>query len=378
MNDESLFFKPSRRLTLGVELELQIVNTRDFNLSLDAGELLRGFSPGSLPGDIKPEMTQSMIEVNSSVHADHAAVLAELRSIRDALRERALEMNVAICGGGTHPFQAWNEQKIFPTERFNMLQRKYGYLAKQFTVFGQHVHIGCDSGDDAMILAHCLGRYVPQFIALSAASPWSQGVDTLFDSCRSNVVRAFPLSGTPPLVTTWRAFQGYFERMKGLGIVGSMKDFYWDVRPKPEYGTVEIRVFDTPLTVDKAADLAAYAQALAGYLLTERPAINFEDLYLVYNHNRFEAARHGFAGSFVDPDTRTARLIGDDIRDTIRRIRPHARALDCEQALDRLLLDVSGTGNDAHWSRTARKKLGSLSDLVRVQGERWAGKKPRG
>ena len=374
---QTIDFQTSERFTLGVELEMQLVNRRDFNLSTDAAELLRRMSKESIADQVKPEMTQSMIEINSSKHVCYDDALSELTRIRDSLVAHALEMNVAVAGGGAHPFQKWSEQKIFPGERFDMLQRKYGYLAKQFTVFGQHVHIGCADGDEAVYLCHGLARYVPQLIALSAASPFYQSVDTLFDSSRSNVVSAFPLSGTPPLVSDWREFTAFFEKLRELKIIESMKDFYWDIRPKPEFGTVEIRVFDTPLTIGKAAALAGYAQALAGYLLNERPITPTQDLYLLYSYNRFQAARHGFAGIFVDPETKGSRSIGADIRETVRRLRPHARVLGCEAALQQVLEDASGAGNDAQWIRKAMEETRSLHDVVRLQSERWAGKPTR-
>jgi carboxylate-amine ligase len=188
-------------------------------------------------------------------------------------------LNVGVCGGGTHPFQHWSERKIFSKPRFKEVSALYGYLAKQFTIFGQHIHVGCESGDDAMFLLHSLNRYVPQFIALAASSPFVQRRDTLFHSARLNSVFAFPLSGRAPFTLSWDAFErGYFTRMEHTGIVKSMKDFYWDIRPKPEYGTIELRVCDTPLTVERAAALAVYLQALCHRLLRrEDPAPSEDD-----------------------------------------------------------------------------------------------------
>src|SRR5574337_1309661 len=103
------------------------------------------------------------------------------------------------------------------------------------------VHIGCPGPDVALYLLHSLSRFLPHFIALSASSPFVQGVDTGFDSARLNSVFAFPLSGRAPFVETWTDFQTFFEKMTATGVVESMKDFYWDIRPKPEYGTVEVR-----------------------------------------------------------------------------------------------------------------------------------------
>src|SRR5262249_27038602 len=149
--------------------------------------------------------------------------------------------------------------------------KKYTYLSKRSTVFGQHIHIGCKSGEDAIYLTHALSRYVPQFIAICASSPFYQGVDTGYASSRSTVFNAFPLSGVMPYLITWNEFSEYYYKMRNYGIIGSMKDFYWDIRPKPEFGTVEIRVCDTPLTIRTAAIITAYIQALSLYLLEEKP-----------------------------------------------------------------------------------------------------------
>ena len=259
----TLEFRSSEPLTLGVELELQLVNTRDYNLTRGASDLLAAVAKRKHPGDIKPEITESMIEMSTSVCSGPEQVRAELEAMRAVVADAAAKLNLGVAGGGTHPFQRWSERRIYDTPRFRHVSELYGYLAKQFTVFGQHVHIGVRSGDEAVRLTHALARYVPHFIALSASSPFAGGADTQFDSSRLNVVNAFPLAGCMPFVADWDEFEHYFGEMHAFGIVESMKDFYWDIRPKPEYGTVEVRVFDTPLTVARAADLAAYAQALA-------------------------------------------------------------------------------------------------------------------
>jgi glutamate---cysteine ligase / carboxylate-amine ligase len=287
------------------------------------------------------------------------------------LASHARRMNVALAGGGTHPFQKWSERKIYPNERFLSVSEKYGFLAKQFTVFGQHVHIGCASADDAIYLTHALIRYVPHLIALAASSPYYQGVDTAFDSSRLSIVNAFPLSGTMPLVRSWAEFNRYYDRMFGLGIVKSMKDFYWDVRPKPEYGTVEIRVCDTPLTVDRAAQVAAFAQALARWLWEERPVAIGADLYLAHSYNRFQACRHGFSGALIDAARGDTRPLADDLRETLDVVAPHAQMLRCEEALAALASSLD-TGNDATWLRRTYAETGTLTDVVRRQAERWA------
>ena len=158
--------------------------------------------------------------------------------------------------------------------------------------------------------------------------------------------------------------------MYDFGIVKSMKDFYWDVRPKPEFGTVEIRVCDTPLTVDRAAQIAAYAQALARRLWAERVDWVTPDLYLVHPYNRFQAARHGLAEMLVDPAMRAPVGIAEDIQLTLRELFPHAVDLASTNALEAVLAIARGEGNDAAWLRKTFAEKTTLPDVVREQAAR--------
>ncbi|MFC5478508.1 YbdK family carboxylate-amine ligase [Massilia suwonensis] len=357
-------FAQSQSLTMGVELELQLVSLSDFDLVAASPDMLELLGRAPFPGNVTPEITESMLEINSSVHTHHGELLAELREIRDTLLRAGDRLNVGICGGGTHPFQQWTQRKIFSKPRFREVSALYGYLAKQFTVFGQHVHIGCKSGDEALFLLHALNRYIPHFIALSSSSPFLQGSDTQFNSARLNSVFAFPLSGRAPFILKWDAFErDYFARMENTGIVRSMKDFYWDLRPKPEYGTIELRVCDTPLTVERAAALACYLQALCRYLLEGNEPAPLEDDYLVYNYNRFQACRFGLDGTLVHPQTHDTISLREDILTTLRRLEPHAKALGSEAALEHLYNETH-TGSDAHLLREAHLEAGSTEGIV--------------
>jgi carboxylate-amine ligase len=367
-----LDFTRSAPLTIGIELEVQIVNTRDYNLTRGASDLLGALKRGApYPGEIKPEVTESMIELASPVETTHAGLLGDLVAMRDVIVAAAQRLNLAVAGGGAHPFQTWSDRRIYDTERFNQVAHEYGYLAKQFTVFGQHIHIGCASGDDAVYLTHMLSRYVPHFIALSASSPYHQGEDTLFDSSRLSVVNAFPLSGRIPLVRDWAQFEAYFAKMRGFGIVHSMKDFYWDIRPKPEYGSIEIRACDAPLTVTHAAALAAYAQVLARHFLSEPRRRVPDDWYLPYNFNRFQACRYGLDASIIDPENGERTVLADDITVGFARLERHAEALGCRPALEALLLGARARENDARRMRARLRETGSLAGVVRWQCERW-------
>jgi carboxylate-amine ligase len=356
-------FKSSTPLTLGVELELQLVSLSDLDLVDASPDMLGLLARKPFPGNVVPEITESMIEISTGIHDNHASLLVQLQQIRDALVEAGDRLNVGVCGGGTHPFQHWSDRKIFDKPRFREVSQLYGYLAKQFTIFGQHIHVGCSSGDDALYLLHALSRYVPHFIALAASSPYVQGRDTLFNSSRLNSVFAFPLSGRAPFVLSWKQFEDdYFARMERTGIVKSMKDFYWDIRPKPEYGTIELRVCDTPLTVDVAAALAAYLQALCAWLVERSTPAPVEDDYLVYNYNRFQACRFGLEGIVVDPKTYESRVLRDDIRATLEILQARSgRTLDAAAAR---LRRVATEGSDASRLRRAYVDSGSPEGMV--------------
>ncbi len=358
-------FGRSQALSLGVELELQLVNTVDFDLTSSANDLLELLSRRPFPGTVTPEMTQSMIEIATGIQTTHAPLLAELRGMRDSLVAACDRLNIGIAGGGTHPFQRWSEQRVFDKPRYREISQLYGYLAKQFTVFGQHVHVGCASGDDALFLLHSLSRYVPHFIALSASSPFYQGVDTLFDSARLNSVFAFPLSGRAPFMLAWNEFaNGYFTKMEATGVVKSMKDFYWDIRPKPEFGTIELRVCDTPLTVERAAALACYLQAISRRLFERVEPPPEEDDYLVYTFNRFQACRFGLDGTMVDPQTRESRTIREDILATLRKVEPHFGALDSMAALNEIERCAARGGNHATHLRSVYAETRNVQSMV--------------
>jgi len=358
-------FGKSSALSLGVELELQLVNTVDFDLTSASNDLLELLSRKPFPGTVTPEMTQSMIEIATGIQTEHAPLLAELRGMRDTLTAACDRLNIGIAGGGTHPFQRWSEQRVFDKPRYQEISQLYGYLAKQFTVFGQHVHIGCASGDDALFLLHSLSRYVPHFIALSASSPYFQGVDTLFDSARLNSVFAFPLSGRAPFTLSWDDFaNNYFTKMEATGVVKSMKDFYWDIRPKPEYGTIELRVCDTPLTVERAAALACYLQAICRRLLERVEPEPQEDDYLVYTFNRFQACRFGLDGTMVDPRTRESRSIREDILATLRVVEPHGSVLQSLPALAEIERCAARAGNHATHLRQVFAETRNVQSMV--------------
>jgi glutamate---cysteine ligase / carboxylate-amine ligase len=369
-----LSFTSSKPFTLGVELELQLLHAREGTLARDAPDLIALLHRSGDGFDrFKPEITESMIELNSSVHHQHATLLQELRELRDRTVQAADKLNIAISGGGAHPFALWRERRIYPTERFLQVSRLYGYLAKQFTVFGQHVHVGVGSGDLAIELTQRLLPYIPHFIALSAASPFAQGEDTAFETSRLHAVAMFPLSGHMPRLRDWQDFCTYFDEMVSYGIVESIKDFYWDIRPKPEFGTVEVRIFDTPLTVEMAAALGALVQTLAVHLLNSDAEKNTPvgDLATtrVYGYNRFQACRFGFDAQLANPHTRQSMHLGQSLQELITKLMPVAAQLGSVRPLMMLQELAAAHQNGASWMRAMQAQCGDMRELMIQQAQ---------
>ncbi|MBN3761922.1 YbdK family carboxylate-amine ligase [Burkholderia sp. Ac-20365] len=366
-------FASSEPFTMGVELEVQVLNTHDYNLTKAATELLSRVREQKFAGSIKPETTEGMIELATGVCQDFDQARRELIGLRDTLIRAADFLNVGVCGGGTNFFQNWYDQRSDGRERSEYLMELYGAIYQQFTIFGQHVHVGCPDPDSALVLLHSLSRYVPHFIALAASSPYVQGSDTQFQCARLNSVAPFPLSGCAPFVTTWTEFEAYFARMENTGLVKSLKDFYWDIRPSPGYGTIEVRVMDTPLRVEWAAAIAAYIQSVARYVLIDKPLHLSERDYEVYRSNRFMACRFGLDGKCVNPETGQRAPIRDEILATLDAVAPHARILGAEEGLDIVRRTVTNGVSDAMWLRRIYGKHASLHEVARQQCQIWRG-----
>ncbi|BEL76228.1 MULTISPECIES: YbdK family carboxylate-amine ligase [Serratia] len=294
-----LTFKRSERLSIGTEIELQLVDDKHYDLTDRADRVV------SAVGDrrrVKHELTKSMVELNSSVHRDLEELHAELRALTHTVRRSAQRLGCDVCGGGRHLSNDWRKQVISDNARYRQLASRFGYLSKLACVFGQHIHLGVNDGNEAMYLCHALTPYFPQLIALSASSPLYQGVDTRFASSRFSAQNSFPNYGCLEHIYSWREFNAYYERLNAAGVIESIKDIYWDARPKPELGTVEIRICDTPLRLAHAVLLVGYCRLLADFLLQHRTPIAPEyDAFT--NYNKINAYRSGFAAEYVDPAT---------------------------------------------------------------------------
>ena len=211
-------FVPSTALTLGIVLELQVVNQHDHDLTPGAPDLLRLLSPLALPGTLLPDADDCQVALSIAPCAGHGELLDRLRPMRDAVVRATDTLGLGVAGGGIHPFHDRRGRRSLRRPRLAPLSALYGELSRHLMVFGLEVHLGCSDGDEALRLMQGLGPYVPHLIALSASSPFLLGHDSGFDSARLSGVSALPTAGRAPALARWPDMQQHFARMKKTAI----------------------------------------------------------------------------------------------------------------------------------------------------------------
>lgn len=311
-------FTSSQRFTMGTELELQLTD-RDSACLVDKADLV--LADIGHNSKIKHELTKSMIEINSSVHTSIMALHSEIMQLAMTIRTTADKHGCDITGGGRHLNGGWREQVISEPQRYQDLANRYGYITKMACVFGQHIHIGVNDGDEAIYLCHALIPYLPHLIALSASSPWLDGEDTHFSSSRFTGQNAFLNSELPERVYDWNEFTDLYEELKDTGIIKSIKDLYWYVRPQPGFGTVEIRICDMPLTLFHATMLTGYSKMLVRFLLEEKQDI-IQPHYAIEKYNIFNSRRDGLQAKYIcNSEQRCQRMaLAEHILQTVNKL----------------------------------------------------------
>ena len=270
---ESLEFRPSERNTLGVELELQIIDPRTGDLAPGSVRILKVCEEESLPG-VTAELMQSMIEVKTDTCQNVQEVKEQLWPRLRKMRNVASSLGYDLALGGTHPFNRGLTGVVFPAERYERIQDRLAWLTYQRVVFGLHVHVGVPSGDMAMGVISMLVRYLPHLVAISASSPFWHGEDTGLASARSALYRMLPHAGVPRYFRNWKEFRTFYRVMRDCHAIQSPKDIYLDIRPCPNFGTIEIRVCDMPPTLAITMGVVALIHGLVistQRLLQERP-----------------------------------------------------------------------------------------------------------
>lgn len=373
-SQDEITFRSNGVLTLGVEIELQLIDPLTQNLASRAEELLAATQHIK---SIKPEFYLSTIEINTEKCADVKAIEKDLSAALAKLKPIAEGMGIQFSTTGSHPFARYSDCIISPTERYQELIDRNQWLTRRMTVYGLHVHIGMASGDDCIRFNNFFMHFLPHFLAISGSSPFWQGADTGLASCRPTTYEALPTAGLPYLVENWREFEHLYETLKKCGSITSLRDLWWDMRPSPCYGTLELRVCDGPATLYEALAITAFIHTLAHWFADHGSwleCMNYPSRWLL-RENKWRAIRYGLDAELViNTDGKTKRL-REDIKDWVEKLKPYAKTLGYEEYLSNLLTLLE-RGTSSERQRKIFQQTHSLEEVVCFNIREFLAQKP--
>jgi len=354
--------------TVGVEEELMIVDSSSYALVNAIESLLEDAGAANLEGqdgEIKPELMESVLEIATKPCANVVEAGEQLRSLRRNVRETAAARGLTVGSAGTHPFARWEDQRIVARPRYRDLISALRFVARQELIFGMHVHVGLDDADKAIHVANGMRVHVPVLLALSANSPFWRGDRTGLLSTRMPIFRQFPRVGMPPAYKDWEDWERQVAFMVSSGVMEDYTYLWYDIRPHPNFGTVEIRVCDSQTRLEHAIALTALIQAMvhelaehydAGTPLGEYP-------WQMLDENKWLAARHGLEGEIVDLPSSERVATKALTRRLLERLEPHAQELGAADALEGIR-DLLERGNGASRQCVVYEANEDLNELM--------------
>jgi glutamate---cysteine ligase / carboxylate-amine ligase len=340
---EPKFTGPS--FTIGIEEELMILDSESLSLANAIEAVLEEYGEGD---DVKPELLESVLEIATRPHPTARAVGDDLRALRRGVAEAAGRRGLLIGSAGTHPFAMWEDQRVSSRPRYRELIAALRFVARQEIIFGLHVHVGLDDREKAIHVANGMRVHVPILFALAANSPYWRADATGFASTRMPIFRAFPRVGIPPFYDGWEDFERRIRFMMDTGVIDDYTFLWYDVRPHPNFGTVEIRAMDAQTRVEHTLALAAMIQAMVKELSEHfdegKQLANYP--YEMLDENKWLAARHGMDGELVDLPSRDRVQAKALARRLYDRLREHAQDLGSAAELEGIE-DILERGNGA-------------------------------
>jgi carboxylate-amine ligase len=363
-------FRASERSSLGVEIELQLVDVETGELVGAAPAILAALS--SLNGGeehprIKAELYQCTLEVITGICDTVADARADLEQGVSEIRAIAGPRGVDLISAGLHPFTPWQSQERSVGERYDAIVERIQWPAKRLITHGVHYHVGVRSAEKSIQITNALATMLPVFLALSTSSPFWHGDDTGLESARTKVFESLPSTGLPPNLADWAEFERFMTSLINAGAMTTIREVWWDIRPHPNFGTVELRMCDAMPTMTETCALAALAQcAVARYdELLDRGYRLPSERDWVLRENKWRAARHGLDASMVVDAAGRTRPITNLIEEAVEELMPFARRLDCADELAGIH-DILATGTSARRQRQVLDRHGDLRDVVRA------------
>ena len=331
-------FGQSEPYTLGVEEEYMLLDSETFDLVQHIDTVLAAVEGSELETVVRPELMQSVLEISTPVCRTIADVDHQLRKLRGAVTAIAHETDMRVGSAGTHPYSLFERQRITARDRYRALVDQMQYVARRELIFGMHVHVAIDDPEKAIKVVNGLLVHLPQFLALSASSPFWRGEPTGLASTRQLVFAAFPRSGPPPRFRDYADYAEVVGQLERTGCIPDYTHIWWDIRPHPRFGTIEVRICDAVTRVEHAVAIAAYCQSLVKLYCeqydrgAEMPSFH----RILTSENKWLAARYGLQAPVMDLATgrRNRVPVSQLVRRTLRDVEPHARELGCERELE--------------------------------------------
>jgi carboxylate-amine ligase len=344
-------FGKSEPYTLGVEEEYMLLDPETFDLVQHVDTVLEAMTGHELEARVRPELMQSVLEVATPVCRTPADAERALRQLRAYVTGIAQEQSLRVGSAGTHPFSLFERQRITARDRYRALVDQMQYVARRELIFGLHVHVAIDDPDKAIQVVNGMLPHLAPLLALSASSPFWRGEPTGLSSSRQMVFAAFPRSGPPPRFRDYADYAEVVGQLEKTGCIADYTHIWWDIRPHPRLGTVEVRICDAVTSVEDAVAIAAYVQALAKRLSERFDAADDEiPTYhrILTTENKWLAGRYGLEAPVIDLETgRRNRIpVAQLIRRTLKELVPHARELGSDRELEGIR-EILNRGNGA-------------------------------
>ncbi|VEB38938.1 glutamate-cysteine ligase [Legionella sainthelensi] len=358
-----IYFKSNGVLTLGVEIELQLINAKDYNLCSRATEVLNATAHLE---KIKPEFYLSTIEVNTDKCIAVQEVEEDLHKTLASLQLATKELGILFATTGSHPFSKYSDWIVSPTARYQELIDRNQWLTRRMSVYGLHIHLGMSSGEDCIRFNNFFMYFLPHLLALSSSSPFWQGIDTGLASYRPTTYEALPTAGQPYQVKTWQDFENLYKTLKLCGSINSLKDLWWDLRPSPGFGTLEIRVCDGTATLSETLALVALVHALAHWFADNGSWLESVAYppYWLSRENKWRAIRYGLDAELLMNTEGKTKLMREDINEWIEKLSPYIKRLGYQTYFSNLEL-IMDSGTSSERQRQVFSHNHCIKDIVK-------------
>jgi len=361
-------WNPSRGATLGIEWEMQLIDSDSRMLRQEATKLLADLAVDGDPGDhprLHLELMQSNLEVVTGICSTVSEAKEDLaRTITD-LQRAAANHGILLACAGSHPVSDWRDATMAPIQRYTELVEQMQWLARRIQTFGVHVHVGIQDVRKAIPIVNALATYLPHFLAITASSPFWCGYDTGLASSRSVTFGALPTAGPPSRLTNWQQFEDYMDTLVRSGAIRSIKEVWWDIRPHPDFGTVEIRMFDGVPTLREVGMVAALSQCLVQLFDTQldRGYTLPSPSDWVVKDNKWRAARYGLDAIVITDESGATAPLRDELYELLRELEPVALRLGCLEELS-VAFEVLERGASYERQRAVYARTGDLVSVV--------------